>query len=216
MIKRIYLNKSFNLLSLLIIIVFINSLEAGLIKSIKVSNGITVSKINHTLSYDWKIFEESFTGFSTGLEANFYENSFMSINSKLSYFEIGGTSVNYATDEYNNVIDEFEMIEVFNYISLNSTIKIKYNSDNIEPYISIGPRIDYLFDATWYNNDFNKFNYGFDFGFGFDKKVSEKLNLCVDFTWNKQINKIHDVNPDWVIEPEYSYSIALGIEYILK
>ena len=216
MIKQINFNKSFNLLALLILIVFINSVEAELIKSIKVSNGITVSKINHALSSDWKLFEESFIGFSTGLEANFYENSFMKFNSKLSYFEIGGTDVNYATDEYNNVIGEFEMIEVFNYISLNSTIKLNYNSDNIEPFISIGPRIDYLFDASWYNNDLNKFNYGFDLGFGFDKKVSEKLNFCLDFTWNKQINKIHDVNPDLVIEPEYSYSIALGIEYILK
>lgn len=117
-----------------------------------------------------------------------------------------------------------------NYFSLNFLLDLKYPiKKNISPFLSVGPRLDYLISYNidknyiWFERGaFKDFNYGFLIGVGLKYDLS-RLQIGVRADYYLNFSNFFDIylssasQQDWTIKVyDRTYTINLTMGYKLK
>jgi hypothetical protein len=186
--------KSYINLLIVVASVMPTTAAAQIIDRIGVKYGVTVSDLDWTFS-ESSIFQADFApektiGFFSAVSVDFLAHKYWEISSSLGFYQKGG--------EWHS--DPFVNKWHLDYLTVDTQIKAKYPIQRLSPYISAGPRLDYLvrhsseFDeyhsASWgYMNALNAFNTGLRYGFGFDYRL-KNVALNLGFSNNVSFNAV--------------------------
>jgi len=189
-------------LTLLVFGLLLSTLIFG--QTLKIQTGTTLSKL------DWKIgnldlapYNETLIGYSVFAGMDYIENKYFNLSSNLGVLRKGGRGTITFTTEIGEPIDDKTEKAKLDYFTVNTTLDIKYPiKDKIFPYISFGPRFDYL---TSYSKEFDglkeigalkKYNFGLILGGGIKYELSKiQIGLRADYYLN------FDKVADWPAQP---------------
>ncbi len=178
-------------LKLLVFGLLLSNLAIG--QTVKIQTGTTWSKL------DWKIgnldlapYNETLIGYSVFAGIDYLENKCFNLSSNLGFIRKGGKGTLTFTTETGEPIDEKTEKVKLDYITINTILDIKYPiKDKILPFISVGPRFDYL---ASYSKEFNglneidalkKYNIGLILGGGIKYDLSKvQIGLRADYYLN--------------------------------
>ncbi|MEI7504495.1 MAG: outer membrane beta-barrel protein [Paludibacter sp.] len=125
--------------------------------------GISISSVDwtssNTESYSKKIF-----GLTSGFKIGYLNHKYWNLNSGLYYAQRGGCEQVKLIDINGIPQGEETSRFEFNYLTINTTFNTKYQTKVVNPCIFVGPRFDFLISSTITSKEFNKINYGVDFG----------------------------------------------------
>jgi len=104
----------------------------------------------------------------------------------------------------------------FDYITLQSYLKIQYPLTYITPYIIAGPRIDYMLNKNievfkLVSNEFEEINYGISYGIGLTYTKLKYIIPFVEIINSPDINKTYET--DLLTVSNYSYEIKVGFSF---
>ena len=189
--------------NLLIIILLINTiiLNAQIIDRISFNYGITSSDL------EWEIKDPSFptlneldnrkiNGFYSGIDIDYLKSKFFTLSTGIGFYQ-KGTKYNWA-----NLPSKLDL----SYLTFDTKIKVKYDFNNFTPYLTIGPRIDYLLKYSSAFDDFdrlgmmNKINYGLRYGLGIQYNFGK---IILGLAWKNDVsfNSIVDNNGEYMNPP---------------
>lgn len=208
-----------NRLLLLFALFFANNLLTA--QTIKFQTGIAVSNFDWTIgSPSWEHENESLTGFSSfSIGLDYWNHKYFNLSSNLGYLKKGGKVTVKAIDG-SDTYSELEIAEApirydmilsakLDYLSLNTCFEAKYPfKNNITPFISIGPRIDFLLNSY----DIYKDNsYGLICGGGIKYNIQKiQIGIRSDYYWNfDNIDKNGEIN-------DKTFTVNLTIGYKLR
>jgi len=212
-------------LYLIVICLFaLNSINAQVIK---LQAGTTLSKL------DWKIpgtntmiYDQVFMGYSAFFGIDYLFKGNYNFSTNIGYLEKGGKAEWKLLDAEGKFTGEtFKEKPQLDYISVNTTIDFNYPlSEHFLPFISAGPRVDYLLNHTgefdyYYNNDeLNSIAYGLLFGGGFKISIKKvliglKADYYLNFSkiaeWPESINRLKGE----ITDETFTISLALGYRF---
>ena len=167
--------------SLLLIGTLITILAQGQV--LKFQGGTSISKL------DWEltgvnigpIYEESLTGYYITAGLDYLETDFIYISSNIGMVRKGGKGEFQLTDQFGNLTGQ-GIVEKpsLDFLTINSLINVKYPlNETISPFISIGPRFDYLVNSSDHFKDLdemdglNTYTIGLSFGGGVNYELSD-------------------------------------------
>ncbi len=168
-------------------------------QTLNIQGGTSISKL------DWKIgtqdiepFKQILIGYSVFAGIDYFDKTYFNLSSNLGFIRKGGKGTFTITNQLGEPIDEFTQKVKLDYVTVNTTFDIKYPIRNkIIPFISVGPRIDYLINYSKEIdglNDINaleKYNIGLILGGGIKYNFSKiQIGLRADYYLN--FNKIAD------------------------
>lgn len=176
----------------LFLITFTNYAFAQSSPWIGIRNGISISKMKFDPWGDNFDFRKSMVSYSGGLQIEYLNHTYWSVVSNISYVQKGGIRIN---DTFSNrpTSERWEL----HYLSLDTQFKAKLPLHRFTPYVTIGPRVDYL---TGYNHYFKEWNdvftlakrsYGIRYGIGVRYEVG-RIGIFVDWLNNYNFNKVYD------------------------
>jgi len=190
-------------LVLIITILLCTSLTYGQI--IKIQGGLSISSI------DWElkninaspIFDDNLLGYSIFAGIDYMDNKYYNLSSNIGLIKKGGK------DELQLVDADFEftgdskvMKPTLEYLTLNTLFEVKYSiKEIVSPFISFGPRIDYLvksskeFDSLEEMNELKSISIGMILGGGL-KYDFNKIQFGIRYDYNLNFNKI----AEWKVE----------------
>jgi hypothetical protein len=157
-------------------------------------------------SLDWKLntwgsqFSKTLVGFSGSIGIDYFAKKNFNLSSNLGFLTKGGVEKTGLTDASGFPTDEEIVRQAkLNYVSFNTCIDLKYPlKEAFIPYLSVGPRIDYLishskeFDIV----DHKNISYGLVIGAGIKYDISKvQFGLRGDYFLN--FNKI----AEWQAQP---------------
>jgi hypothetical protein len=187
-----------------LVLIFIGCLISGLTygQILKIQTGVAISSLHARSEFMGNVFTKQYDpliGNSLFLGLEYLDKKYYSLSTNIGYLRKG------STEEYQQVNQAGEWVkkerkQALDYVSINTMVDIKYPlQEKIIPFISLGPRIDYLLDDTYdglminegINEDtgLNSFNYGMLLGGGITYDVSKfKIGLRSDYYLNaKQV-----------------------------
>jgi hypothetical protein len=178
----------------LCVFIFHFTLNAQVIKTF----GPKISFTNSSLETDF--FPESFSSrsaFNFGFSTEFFPTDYFSINVAINYVQKGFIEKSIETNDVGKKIKDVNAENKLFYISVPLLAKFMYKN-NISPFISLGPRFDYLVSKE--NGVFNYTNVSIK---------SEMLDFYDNFTYGASGSigiEIPDLIPT-VITLEISYNL---------
>jgi hypothetical protein len=185
---------------LLIIILLINTiiLNGQIIDRISFNYGVTSSDL------EWKIEDPSFPtftkldnrqiyGFYSGIDIDYLKSKFFVLSTGIGFCQKG------AKYKWGNLPDKLDL----SYLTFDTKIKVKYDFNHFTPYLTIGPRIDYLlkfsseFDDIDRAGTMHKINYGLRYGVGIQYDFGK---IILGLAWKNNVNfnpiaEIKGINP---------------------
>ena len=138
------------------------------------------------------IYDETLIGFSILAGVDYLDKKYYNLSSNIGFIQKGGKStITFVTETPDPVFEDLE-IGKLNYISVNTLVDFKYPIlDKVIPYLSIGPRIDYLvsyndgFKTLNEINKLEKLNFGMLIGSGLKCNLDKwQLGLKADYCLN--------------------------------
>ncbi len=182
-------------LSLFAITLLFSGITFG--QTLKIQTGVSISKLDWLISENGtRYFDETLIGNTFFVGVEYLEKKHLNLSSNIGYLRKGGkdnivfTDINGITRENNTEKAKLD------YFSINTTIDFKYPiNEKIIPFVSIGPRIDYLvgypdvLEGINEMNELNKVNYGFILGGGLRYKF-EKIRIGLRADYYLNFNKI--------------------------
>jgi len=193
--------------------------KSQIISEIKQYTGLSISSVyfydDHEtggtfLPYNGIRYKKNLLSVSTGFQVSYLKHKFWQLNSRLYYFERGGSEKLELVDPYYNKTGEYELNRFSaNYLSFNTTFEIKQYTKIANPYIFLGPRFDILVSRNWRN--LNEYNYGFDLGSGIEKSIKNKYLIGIDLLYSYQIRSISDSYWEYIysIKPQKGITVLL-------
>ncbi len=206
----------------IIFLLVIIGLQANcqVINDINLSSGISISKIDWNV-LDNILYDKAILGYSTGFAIGYLEHNYWEINSKIGFYQIGGKEKTEYADLYGNKYGSSTTRFYFNYFNFNTTFKVKYRINKFEPYLCIGPRIDWLASSTMSykssdsdsdsGSDFKDFNYGLDCKGGVLFFADERFFLSGNIGYSMSFMDISDY-----VRSKGNIIIEVGLGYKLK
>lgn len=150
-------------------------------ESIKIgfSNGLSISQLDFSTTTNAEVGYETRYGYSSRLYLEFSEHKYWSLNSGIGYIQKGGKDYLYYKPE-GQPVEEYPMIVNLDYLTFDFQFKAKYSIKKFIPFITLGPKINYLVfghPLDFVKDDINNIAYGFDYsaGISFDLDVFEFL-----------------------------------------
>jgi len=187
-------------LLLLLLLIFLGTSVYGQTIYLKIGPSFSKLTWNNTM-IDENPFQKGIVGYNAIVGINYLNFKYFNISSNLGFIQKGGNQTITYTDDLGDSIGTGEEIERLNFITINTTINFKILiKDFVEPYIFVGPRLDYLlsykenivfleqFDDV---GKLNKFIYGLSLGCGITFNVKKfRLGAAFDYYLNfiKQVN----------------------------
>jgi len=196
-------------------------------QTLKIQTGTSLSKLDwqiNTIGFEY--LNETLVGFSIFGGIEYLNKDYFNLSTNIGYLVKGGK------DEYDfvNLTSEILMRKEkkvkLNYITLNTLLDFKYPiNDKIIPFVSIGPRIDYLLsysdvlDKLDEINELDKLSFGLSVGAGVRYQLSKvrfgiRTDYYVNFNeiaeWPSQSGNLGGKISDKTL------LINLSIGYVLK
>ena len=207
---------NYSMRKIIIVIVFMvcfTETKSQIVCGIYQKTGVTISQIDwNVMNLD--IYTKTVLGITSGIGLTFLNNKYWNLNFQLMILQVGGKEKVDLLDIYRNKIGEQITRFYFNYLTLNTTFRVRLPLDFLVPSIELGPRIDYLVWSDIDYDDYKKYNYGFDIGILISKALNEKLDLGFETTYNLQLNKIAK-KENLSIKSGNIFSITLILEHKL-
>ena len=135
--------------------------NAQIVKSLSFKGGMSFA------NQDWSFKHinvsdkrETLQGAFSGIEIEFLRGKFLSFSGEFSYCEKGfKTSVPTVTADMPDRISEYIKVKFhFNYLSFSPQLSTRYKMKKWTSYMSMGPRIDYLYWSFAAYEDLDKFD----------------------------------------------------------
>ena len=173
-------------------------------QTLKIQTGTTLSKLDWQIgSLDLDPYNETLIGYSLFAGIDYIENKYFNLSSNLGLIQKGGKGTITFTTETGEPIDKKTEKAKLNYFTINTTLDLKYPiKDKILPFISVGPRFDYLvsysseFDGLNDIDALKKNNLGLILGGGIRCDLSRiQIGLRADYYLN------FDKVADWPAQP---------------
>ncbi len=174
-------------------------------QTIKVQGGTSISKL------DWELngmnvdplYDEAFIGYSFFVGLDYPDLKYFNLSSNIGFIRKGGKDELQLINENGQLMGQSITDKAtLDYLSVNTSIEFKYEiKEKLSPFISLGPRLDYLlsnskqFDVLVKLDELNKISTGFIVGGGLKYEISSlQLGLRADYYL--------DFTPiaDWTIE----------------
>lgn len=179
-------------LGLLLVGLTISILTHG--QMINIQGGATLSKLDWQIgSIQTELFNETLIGYSFFAGLDYLDKKYFNLSSNFGLVRKGGKGEFKLTNAMGELTDE-TVIEkaTLDYLSLNTLIDIKYQfKEKISPFISIGPRFDYLisysnhFDGLEEIDKLNRTSLGLILGGGIKYDLSKiQFGLRADYYLN--------------------------------
>lgn len=160
---------------------------------------------NSNSSLDWKlgnnsykIYDEKIKGHSLFIGLDYLEKKYFNLSSNFGIIIKGGSGFRFYVDPMGMPLISSNEKATIDYLSFNNTVDIKYPiKEKIFPFLSIGPRVDYLissnnnFKYTTTNYTLNKFSWGLNMGAGIKYQFS-RFQIGVRGDYLVKLNKISD------------------------
>jgi len=214
-------------LVLIITILLFTSLTYGQI--IKIQGGLSSSSIIWDLeNISTPIYDEILIGYSVFAGIDYMDKEYYNLSSNFGLIKKGGKDELEIFDgEFEFTGETKELKPTLEYFTLNTLFEAKYPvKKSILPFISFGPRIDYLirsskeFDSLEENDELNSVSIGMLLGGGIKYDIN-KLQLGVRYDYYLNFTKI----AEWNIETsggmsgeisDNTFMVNLTIGYKLK
>ena len=117
---------------------------------VKLQGGTSFSTLDWKLnSIDFKIFDKTLIGYSIFVGIDYFDKQYFNLSSNIGMVRKGGKGNVPLTDFGGNIITERTENALLDYLSINTTMDFKYPiKETISPFISFGPRFDYLLRSS--------------------------------------------------------------------
>ncbi len=158
---------------------------------VKIQGGTSISKLNWEAPSigNSSLFDEILIGYSIFAGIDYFDKQFFNLSSNIGIIRKGGKTEIYLTDMSGSPVGTWIDKPTLDYLSLNTTIDFKYPiKDKISPFISAGPRLDYLlnssrhFDTLDDLDDLNSVSIGLILGAGVKYSMSNlQFGLRTDY-----------------------------------
>jgi hypothetical protein len=191
---------------LFVCLIFMFLLNAGYSYSqiINIQGGASFSKLDWKLGDNTEIFKNSLTGYSAFVGIDYMNSKFFNLSSNLGMIRKGGRDKIVYVSDIGVEPGINDNIASLDYVSINTTVEMKMPiQDKIIPFLSIGPRLDFLvlsnniFDEVKKIDGFKKVSFGLLLGAGLKYDLSQwqigvRADYCLNFTkiadWPAQSN----------------------------
>ena len=194
---------------------------------VKVQGGTSISKLDWNLDgFYWGLFDETLIGYSLFAGIDYFDKQYFNLSSNIGVVRKGGEEEFQFTDQLGLPAQTLIEKATLDYLSINTTIDFKYRiKETIFPYISFGPRFDYLLNSNKHFDALNELDIlkntsiGLILGGGLKYEISNlqfglRADYYLDFT------KV----ADWTVENSgnvgkisvNTFTINLSIGYRLK
>lgn len=201
---------------------------------INVQTGTSLSTLNWKLEDGTIIFNNRMIGYSAFLGADYMDNRNVNLSSNIGWIRKGGRDKILYTNEYGVGAGTVDQDATLDYISANTTVDLKYPiQDKIIPFISVGPRIDFLvahnsyFDVIKDANELKSVSFGLLLGVGVKYDLSDfqfglRADYCMNFTkiadWSSETNRIAGQINDktLLINLTFGYKLVKGTSAAAK
>jgi hypothetical protein len=187
-------------------------------QTIFVKFGPSLSKVTWTssiadLNYaGTKVDTKSIIGFNAITGVNYLSFKYFYLSSGIGLIQKGSseTAITLNNEDYHR--DTSQGTNILNYFTLNTTFNIKILIKQIlEPYIFVGPKIDYLFSYSekgeirqYDHTKINKLSYGILYGGGINFNIN-RIQLGIVFEKEFNINKLVDEKYISIYKQTYKY-----------
>ena len=188
---------------------------------VKIQGGTSISKLDWDVKgSDWVMFNEALIGYSIFAGIDYIDKQYFNLSSNIGMVRKGGTN----EIQFMNSKQILKAEQTLDYLSINTMIEFKYRiKKTISPFISFGPRFDYLL----HNGKFDTFeglinlkstSVGLILGGGLKYDISSfqfglRADYYLDFT---NVTDWSTVNTRVVGESVNTFTINLGVGYRLK
>ena len=180
-------------LTLIIASILLASISYGQI--IKIQGGISSSKI------DWELqnlnvspfYIDNLIGYSAFVGMDYMDKKFFNLSSNIGIVKKGGKDEFPLTDAFGEFTGETIIDKPsLEYLTINTLFEVKYNiKEVISPFISLGPRFDYLVKNSYHFDDIEdigtlkKISVGIILGGGIKYDLNKfQLGLRYDYLLN--------------------------------
>jgi len=169
-------------------------------QTIYIKIGPSFSKLiwNNSIVHD-QVFDKSIVGFNATAGINYLKFKYFNLSSGVGYIQKGGSKATMGCVSSGNNYEIARNTIRLNFLTINTDFNLKIPiKELIEPYIFVGPRIDYLFSYSEQEDfikhfdeagELNKVSYGIIFGGGIKLKV-KRIQLGLVFDYYLTINKL--------------------------
>jgi hypothetical protein len=198
-------------------------------QTVKIQAGTSISKLNWQLkgiNID-PLYDETLIGYSIFAGLDYYDKKYFNLSSNIGMIRKGGKSEVQLSDQYGMLIGKtITEKPTLDYLSINTMIDIKYRiKEKISPFISFGPRYDYLlsssgqFDGLEKLDELKKSSIGVILGGGLKYDIS-KIQFGLRADYYSDFTKV----AEWTIEKTNrggeitvnTLTINLSVGYRLK
>ena len=194
---------------------------------VKVQGGISISKLDWRVStFNGGLYDKTLIGYSLFAGIDYFDKQYFNLSSNIGMVRKGGKDEVQYFDQFGSPLGTLIVKPTLDYLSINTTIDFKYRiKKTIIPFIGLGPRFDYLlnasrhFDGLKELDELKSISIGLILGGGLKYEISNlqfglRADYYLDFT------KI----ANWTIEDSgvegkvsvNTFTINLSIGYRLK
>ena len=195
---------------------------------VKFQGGTSFSTLDWKLnSIDVNIFDKTLIGYSIFAGIDYFDKQYFNLSSNIGMVRKGGKGFISLTDYSGNIIAGRTENAILDYLSINTTMDFKYPIEkSIYPFISFGPRFDYLLRSSNFFDILSEFDamkntsFGLILGGGIKYDISNfQFGLRADYYLDFS-NKV----AEWTIDNTggsgqalvNTFTINLTIGYRLK
>jgi len=196
---------------------------------LKIQGGTSISKLDWDVPaiHNGSLYNKTLIGYSVFAGIDYLDKNFFNLSSNIGMIRKGGKSDNMTlTDSMGNELRNLTVKPTLDYLSINTTIDFKYPiKKKVFPFLSIGPRIDYLLNSSGefsylkQTNDLKTISFGLILGAGVKYNISKfqlglRADYFLDFTkvadWSVTTNRVAgDISAN-------TFSINLTVGYRIK
>lgn len=117
----------------------------GYSQTVQIQAGTTITSLDWKLGSTINLYEEPMIGYAVFAGLQYLDKRYFNLSSNIGMLRKGGKQEVTFQNEPGDPVEKKEERRFFDYISINTTLDVKYPvKERYIPYISIGPRYDYL------------------------------------------------------------------------
>jgi len=172
---------------------------------LKVQGGTSISNLDWNLNWSdiGSFYTETLVGYSFFAGIDYFDKQYFNLSSNIGLIRKGGKAEVTPVDQNGEPTGETIIDKpILDYLSINTTVDIKYRiKETITPFISFGPRLDYLvnsseqFDGLKEFDELNSTSAGLLLGGGIKYDIS-KIQFGLRADYYLDFTKV----ADWTIE----------------
>ena len=149
---------------------------------IKIENGLSYSSMD---SKKFSMLGENITNYSFLAGCDYFDHKFYYISSEIGFIQIGGKETKVPTS--NNALIDLQ--DTWQYIHLNTTLRLKYQYKESHVFVGIGPKLDVLVSSNKFTDaiyaggyEMNKFAAGCKGEIGIAQDIN-KIRLGLNYSY---------------------------------